>query len=179
MLEKVFELDVKATDRLRMDNTQAGAWKVVAFLAHSGDSWFWVAGLAVVWAFSRVFRPTAAFLILAIVLLAAAVMVIKLFVRRRRPEGKWGAIYRNADPHSFPSGHAARAAMLALFALELGSFGLGVFMVLWALSVGLSRVMTGMHYLSDIIAGILLGLGGGGLILLARPWMESLLPFLF
>jgi undecaprenyl-diphosphatase len=69
--------------------------------------------------------------------------------------------------------------MLALFALELGSFGLGVFMVLWALSVGLSRVMTGMHYLSDIIAGILLGLGGGGLILLARPWMESLLPFLF
>ncbi len=178
MLEKVFELDAKATDRLRMDTTQAGIWKLVTFLAHSGDSWFWIAGLLLAWAFHRVFRPTAAFLILAVVILAALVMSIKLFVRRRRPDGEWGAVYRNTDPHSFPSGHAARAAMLALFAVELGPLWLGLFMILWALSVSLSRVMTGMHYLSDIIAGILLGLAGGSLILYARPWMESLIPFL-
>lgn len=179
MLEKVFELDARATNRLRMDTTRAGPWKLVTFLAHSGDSWFWIAGLLFVWGFSRAFRPAAAFLILAIITLAAVVMGIKLFVRRRRPDGEWGAVYRNTDPHSFPSGHAARAAMLALFAFELGSLWLGLFMLLWALSVSLSRVMTGMHFLSDILAGILLGLASGSLILLARPWMESFLPFLF
>ncbi len=179
MLDKVFELDAKVTERLRMDSTKAGAWKLVAFLAHSGDSWFWVAGLILVWMFIRSYQRISAFLILAIVLLAAVVMVIKLFVRRRRPAGEWGAIYRNTDPHSFPSGHAARAAMLALFSAALGPLWLAALMVIWALSVSLSRVLTGMHYLLDILAGMLLGLASGGVILLLRPWLESLLPFLF
>lgn len=162
-----------------MDKTQARGWKLVVFLAHSGDSWFWLAGLLLVWIFRVAYYRTAAFLILAIILLAALVMVIKLVVRRRRPHGEWGAVYRNTDPHSFPSGHAARAAMLALFAVVLGPFWLALIMVVWALLVGLSRVMTGMHYLSDVVAGMLLGVASGGLILLARPWLEALLPFLF
>ena len=48
-----------------------------------------------------------------ILILAALVLAIKFLVRRQRPEGEWGAIYRNTDPHSFPSGHAARAVLLA------------------------------------------------------------------
>jgi undecaprenyl-diphosphatase len=50
----------------------------------------------------------------SIAALAVLVLVIKLGVRRRRPEGEWGAIYRSTEPHSIPSGHAARAALLAV-----------------------------------------------------------------
>ncbi len=38
--------------------------------------------------------------------LAVIVLAIKFSIRRRRPEGEWGAMYRKTDPHSFPSGHA-------------------------------------------------------------------------
>ncbi len=179
MLEKVFELDLKISDRIRMDTARAKLWKAVTFLAHSGDSWFWVAGLILVWFFSRSFHGISAFLILAIVLLAGIVMVIKLFVRRRRPPGEWGAVYRNTDPHSFPSGHAARACMLALFAVQLGPVWLAIIVVAWALLVSLSRVITGMHYFSDILAGIFLGITSGQIILLARPLMEAFMPYLF
>jgi membrane-associated phospholipid phosphatase len=179
MLEKVYDLDVKATNRLRMDTSRSGPWKLITFLAHSGDSWFWVAGLIIVWIFNRTYHKTSAFLIISIVILAAVVMGIKLFVRRKRPDGEWGTIYRNTDPHSFPSGHAARASMLGLFSIVLGPVWLAIFMVVWAILVCLSRVMTGMHYLSDILAGMLLGLFSGSLLLILRPFMEILLPFLF
>jgi len=179
MLEKVYELDLKISDRLRMDNAQAKLWKAVTVVAHSGDSWFWVAGLILVWFFSQTYHGISAFLILAIIVLAGIVMGIKLFVRRRRPPGDWGAAYRNTDPHSFPSGHAARACMLAWFAVQLGPIWLAVLMVAWALLVSLSRIITGMHYFSDILAGILLGITSGQIILIARPLMEAYLAFLF
>jgi undecaprenyl-diphosphatase len=51
--------------------------------------------------------------------LAAMVLGIKFLVRRKRPEGEWGQIYRNTDPHSFPSGHAARAFLIAVIASAL------------------------------------------------------------
>ena len=67
--------------------------------------------------------------------LAALVMGIKFLVRRRRPEGEWGGIYRKTDPHSFPSGHAARALLLAVIALALGPPWLG-----WLLPPGISSL---------------------------------------
>jgi membrane-associated phospholipid phosphatase len=94
-------------------------------------------------------------------LTAAIVFSIKFTVRRRRPEGEWGAIYRKTDPHSFPSGHATRAVMLATVALGLGPTWFGLIMLVWAPLVLLARVVMGVHYLSDVIAGALLGLGIG------------------
>ena len=85
-------------------------------------------------------------------------MVIKFTVRRRRPEGEWGQIYRSTDPHSFPSGHAARSTMLAVVAVGLGPLWLGLALLIWAPLVGLARIILGVHYPSDILAGMVLGL---------------------
>ena len=94
---------------------------------------------------------------LAVVVLAFFVLGIKFLVRRRRPEGEWGAIYRNTDPHSFPSGHAARAMLLTVMAVGLGPWWFAALLVAWVPFVSLSRVNTGLHYLSDVLAGALLG----------------------
>jgi len=102
-------------------------------------------------------------LLIAIAALAALVLAIKFLVRRRRPEGEWGAIYRSTDPHSFPSGHAARAFLIALLAAGLGPGWLALVLWLWAPLVALARVAMGVHYLSDIIAGVLIGLLAGGI----------------
>jgi undecaprenyl-diphosphatase len=89
--------------------------------------------------------------------LAALVMSIKFLVRRRRPEGEWGGIYRNTDPHSFPSGHAARAFLIAVVASGLGPIGVAVVLWIWAPLVALARVAMGVHYASDIVAGAVFG----------------------
>ena len=127
-------------------------------LAHSGDSWLWLLGLGVLWlAGNEYWKSRAVSLAIGITLAAVIVLTLKFLVRRKRPEGDWGGIYRSTDPHSFPSGHAARAVMLAVLALGLGPAWLAIVLVLWAPFVSLARVAMGLHYLSDVLAGIVLG----------------------
>jgi undecaprenyl-diphosphatase len=138
--------------------------------AHSGDSWFWLLGLALVWAFGGSFwRERAQAFVAAILVTAALVMLVKFTVRRRRPEGEWGGIYRKTDPHSFPSGHAARAALLAVMAAGLGPGWLGGLLLVWAPLVILARVAMGLHYISDVAAGAAFGLLMGVISLRVLP----------
>ena len=179
MFEKIDAIDIRFSKWVRMDHGESAWWKLVTFFAHSGDSWFWLAGLILAAVFWPDWRKLAFFLIAAILGLAAVVMLIKFTVRRSRPPGEWGAIYRNTDPHSFPSGHAARASMLAVIAVLIGPVWTAIAMVIWAVLVSLSRVMTGMHYLSDILAGILIGIAAGQFSVLIRPLLAVLLPAIF
>lgn len=105
-------------------------------------------------------------MILAILLTALVVFIVKFTVRRRRPEGEWGKFYRLTDPHSFPSGHAARAMMLATVALGQSPLWLGLVLLIWAPFVGLARVTMGVHYLLDVLVGMLIGLVLGVVVLL-------------
>ncbi|HBF40623.1 MAG TPA: hypothetical protein DDW19_02235, partial [Anaerolineaceae bacterium] len=115
----------------------------------------------------------------AIIILAVLVLAVKFRIGRKRPEGNWGAIYRNTDPHSFPSGHAARTAMLAFLAFALTPGWLGWVLAGWCLLVCLARVSLRVHYLSDVIAGILVGILAGWLVTLLQPFMVSFFPWLF
>ena len=105
-------------------------------------------------------------MVVGVALTAAVVFVIKLSVRRSRPQGEWGKIYRSTDPHSFPSGHAARAMMLAVVALGLGPTWPGLALLLWAPLVGMARVALGVHYPSDVAAGMVVGIIMGFVVLL-------------
>lgn len=137
-----------------------------AILAHSGDSWFWLLGLGLLWWLGDAgWSQRAVLMVAGILLTAAVVMVIKFTVRRSRPAGEWGRIYRSTDPHSFPSGHAARAVMLAVLGAALGPPWLGVVLLVWAPLVGLARVVLGVHYPSDVVAGMVLGALMGGVVL--------------
>jgi len=148
---------------------------LAVLLAHSGDSWFWLLGLVILyWFGSEAWKWRALVMFSAILVTAALVMAIKFTVRRRRPEGEWGQIYRKTDPHSFPSGHAARAAMLAVLALGLGPMWFSVLLLIWAPLVTLARVAMGLHYLSDVVAGALLGILIGLLTLILLPQIASL-----
>jgi undecaprenyl-diphosphatase len=118
-------------------------------------------------------------MLIGVVVLAFLVLAIKFTIRRKRPEGEWGAIYRNTDPHSFPSGHAARAFMLAVMALALGPAWFGGLVAVWAPLVSLARVSMGVHYLSDVVAGMLVGILAGLVMLWIAPWLMTLTPFLF
>ena len=163
-------LDERLSIRLRVAERPGLLRGLAILLAHSGDSWFWLLGLALVWWLGGDFwRVRAQAMAIGILLTAILVMVIKFTVRRRRPEGEWGKIYRNTDPHSFPSGHAARAVMLAVMALGLGPDWFAALLCAWAPLVVLARVAMGLHYLSDVVAGALFGLAMGAITLRLLP----------
>ena len=168
-LEELLALDVRLSKKIRVAERPGLLRTIAAFFAHSGDSWFWWAGLALLgWLGNPFWRVWGLTVLISIICLAVIVLAIKFTIRRRRPEGEWGAIYRRTDPHSFPSGHAARAIMIAVLAVGLGPGWLAIILVIWALLVVLARVAMGLHYVSDVLAGSLLGAISGGIALLIR-----------
>ena len=177
-LRSILEFDARLSDRLRVAE-QPGLLRTLAvFFAHSGDSWFWGLGLLLLWRLGDSFwKQWALVLFAGIAALAVIVMSIKFTVRRRRPEGEWGGIYRNTDPHSFPSGHAARAFLIAVLALGLGPAWLATLLCIWAPLVCLARVSMGVHYVSDVIAGAILGIIVGLVVTQFAPaflfWISS------
>jgi len=164
-IQRLLELDVQISQRLRVAERRGILRSLMALLAHSGDSWFWLLGLGLVWWLGGdEWQRRARAFVIGILGTALVVMLIKFTVRRKRPEGRWGSIYRNTDPHSFPSGHAARALMLAVMGLSLGPSWLGIVLMIWAPLVVIARAAMGVHYLSDVLAGAFLGLAMGALM---------------
>jgi undecaprenyl-diphosphatase len=135
---------------------------VFSVMAHSGDSVVVLPVLGLAW-WHEGFLAGGPFAAVAVAVLSAMGVAgaAKLVFRRARPEGSWGGVYRRFDPHSFPSGHAARTLALA-FAVIIGFGPLpGLVLVAWSLAVGLSRVALGVHWPSDIVAGWSIGLIAG------------------
>ena len=158
-MDSIIDLDARLSRQMRVAERPGALRAMAVVLAHSGDSWFWGIGLFILWIRGDSFwKQWAVLLFASIGFLAATVFAIKYSIRRKRPEGEWGQIYRYMDPHSFPSGHAARAFLIATIATGLGPAGLALALWIWAPLVALARVAMGVHYLSDIVAGAFLGI---------------------
>jgi undecaprenyl-diphosphatase len=155
----LLELDARFSSQLRVAEKPGILRNIAVVLAHSGDSWFWAAALILFWFFSNpAWKQWEVVEFFGMAGLAGVVLAIKFLVRRERPQGEWGSIYRNTDPHSFPSGHAARAFLIAVVGAALAPLWLVILLWVWAPLVSLARVAMGVHYLSDVIAGAVLGI---------------------
>ncbi|MFJ7899497.1 bifunctional phosphatase PAP2/diacylglycerol kinase family protein [Streptomyces sp. NPDC096198] len=103
----------------------------------------------------------------------------KRSVRRPRPAlDPVPAVRRlNRQPitTSFPSGHAASAAAFAA-GVALESRGLGAAVAPAAAAVALSRVYTGVHFPSDVLAGAALGVGAAYAVRGLVPTRETESP---
>lgn len=119
----------------------------------------------------------------AVVLLSqGAVHLVKRVVGRPRParaaahaqQGHGTLVARAAEPDafSFPSGHAAAAAAVAFGYATAWPAAAPALLVL-AVLVAWSRVVLGVHYLIDVVAGALVAAGAVGVVHLALP---GLLP---
>lgn len=87
------------------------------------------------------------------------VAVIKKLYPRSRPYLALDEIHVLANPlkdHSFPSGHTTAIFSVVLPVILYSPLTAG-FLLPVALLVGISRIFLGLHYPSDVLAGIILG----------------------
>ena len=61
------------------------------------------------------------------------------------------------DEFSFPSGHTGSATVLTLLVYYFFPISFFPIFLFWAILVGLSRIHLGVHYPSDILAGVIIG----------------------
>lgn len=101
---------------------------------------------------------------LALTLSHLVVQCVKRGISRERPSAT--PLIRCPDRFSFPSGHATAAlAVAASYAIAFP--GIAVALVAFALLVGWSRVVLGVHYPGDVAVGQLIALATvGGLAII-------------
>ncbi|MBI1896580.1 MAG: phosphatase PAP2 family protein [Acidobacteria bacterium] len=133
-------------------------WMIVA--TRGGDGWLWYTMGAIILIFGGEQRFRAAG---AAGLAALAGSILFLWVKkktcRRRPchiaPHAWSKLLP-PDQFSFPSGHTITAFSVAV-ALSLFYPSLMIGLLFCAFSIAISRILLGMHFLSDVVVGALIG----------------------
>ena len=96
-----------------------------------------------------------------------AYKVLKNSLKRRRPPQffpSFESVVEASDEFSFPSGHTCAAFLLWTICSAFFPI-LTIPLLLWAVLVGCSRVVLGVHFPADIVAGAVLGYSIGHLFL--------------
>lgn len=133
-------------------------WMIAS--TRAGDGWLWYALAVVFLAFGG--RNRFAAVGAATLAAAAGILVFQVLKRvtgRQRPcaiEPHCWATLLPPDHFSFPSGHTITAFAIAL-AVTAFYPSLAAAMLFCAVSIALSRIVLGMHFLSDVVAGALIG----------------------
>ena len=87
--------------------------------------------------------------------------LLRIFINRPRPYQKYPIKPlddKQRNDHSFPSIHTSLAISITLTVIGRGP-NMGLLLSALAITITISRLFTGEHYLTDIIASILIALG--------------------
>src|SRR5262245_65993661 len=134
------------------------------------DSWLWPAVVLLLFSGGAYGHRVLAGAAVAAGFANIALLVLKDRVRRPRPgvgdprdSPLLVRLYFPGDRYSFPSGHAVNAfAVGSLLALSFPWLAAGVLAL--AGSIAASRVLLGEHYLTDVVAGVVLGSAAGATV---------------
>jgi membrane-associated phospholipid phosphatase len=153
---------------MELINASAGIWQVL------------IGAVAVVGLF--IWERRAGWLMLIGSISSLLDNIIKLIISRQRPPADLIHILSPTTGFSFPSGHAVFFTWMAfMIAVSLAPKIRPVFRpVMWALVVVvivltcIARVWAGAHWPSDVIGGVLLGIGWSAFVLwLPERWLPS------
>ena len=131
-------------------------------LSRSGDGYMQLLTPAFVWFSGSILAPTYFVTLgLAMIIERAVYFVLKNTLKRLRPadfKSNFQSVITASDEFSFPSGHTSAAFCFSLITVTVlgGAF---ILLFLWAAVVGLSRLVLGVHFPGDILAGALVGSG--------------------
>ena len=133
--------------------------KFITNLGHGGMIWIL---LTLILLF---YKPTRKLGIFCIVALIGEYLfcdgLLKHLVRRVRPYDKFPSLQplvERQSGYSFPSGHSSCAFAVGWTIFRKGDKKIGIPVLILAITIALSRLYVAVHYPSDVLAGILLGI---------------------
>jgi undecaprenyl-diphosphatase len=155
------QLDLKALQYLHgLKIPRTLNWFLIVFV-RIGDGWLWAGIAAWLWVALSwgAFKETVLQCLLAVGISLLFYWPLKLWAKRVRPYNALNWVTRKVPPldkYSFPSGHTMNNLAVSLtLASLMPSFyapAIGIPLVL-----GVLRVVFGVHFLTDILAGAALG----------------------
>lgn len=102
---------------------------------------------------------------------------LKYSINRKRPFVQYpnDIIKRdNVGPYSFPSGHTSSAfAMATAVTLSTKKWYIAVPSYIYACGVGYSRMRLGVHFPSDVLGGMVVGIGSSLLVWQIDKWLQK------
>lgn len=162
MLNGLLNLDTTTFLWLSRLQQRSTAVHLNRWISRSGDGPLYVAiGLLVYLTQSIGYLDFLKVGLLAFLIELPCFMLLKALIRRDRPFVRMPeceSIIQPSDKFSMPSGHTAAAFLMA----GVISYFYIEYMLLvhiWACAIGTSRVVLGVHYPSDVLAGAMLGSG--------------------
>ena len=131
-------------------------------LSRSGDGYMQLLTPALVWFSGSVLAPSYFVTLgLAMIIERAVYVVLKNTLKRLRPadfKSNFQSVITASDKFSFPSGHTSAAFCFSLVPVTVLGGASAVFF-LWATIVGMSRLVLGVHFPGDVLAGAFVGSG--------------------
>lgn len=116
--------------------------------------------------------------------IAAVIVIAKAAVARQRPALPYAVM--PVDGFSFPSGHATGAAAVGLLAAWMVCRWVvrrwAARVAVWTTTIavialiGFSRCYLGVHFVTDVLAGWLLGAAWAGAVILLASWWSAAVP---
>lgn len=172
IVETVNEIDRQLLSWLYSGRTDGLLYDAMVVLSAVGGGWGLVA--LTPWLIAARTRRIAGGLLATLLSTTLVVFVIKLLVGRARPcacvPGVHALCFAAPTDPSFPSGHAAGSFAFAAFVITLVAgakmdslrrFGLVAAALAFAVGVAASRVVLGVHFPTDVLAGAVLGCAAG------------------
>ena len=161
MREYISAVDLRSYTLINQLQDRAVVLKFFSLLSRTGDGHLYALAIAALYLFGDRFEERIlAVAVLAFALELPAFFVLKNSIRRDRPcdvVGTSRKAVQPSDKFSMPSGHTSAAFLVATLVFIFAEPMAEVAFV-WASLVGMSRVVLGVHYPSDVAAGALLGI---------------------
>ncbi|KTF92183.1 hypothetical protein cypCar_00007422 [Cyprinus carpio] len=166
-MNSLLAIDICMSKRLGVCAHNTSSWgsvrSMVKLLALTGHGIPWIFGTIICLTRSNTLagQEVLVNLLLALLLDVMTVAGMQKLVKRKGPWEMAPSFldYLAMDIYSFPAAHASRAVMVSKFLLAhlVLAVPLRILLVLWAVLVGMSRVLLGRHHLTDVGCGFALG----------------------
>ena len=169
-----FEVSILLWIQENLRGVLDGFW---VFITHLGDGgYLWVASGVALLLFKKTRAVGISVLLALLINLCITNISLKNIIARPRPfhvNPELMTLIKHPSSFSFPSGHTSGSFTAALVLFHLMPKKIGVPAVVLATMIGFSRMYIGVHYPTDILGGILVGIMLMGITAFAA---ERILP---
>lgn len=154
-----FEISILLWIHENLRGFMDGFWIFITKLADKG--WFWIL-LAVILLLFKKTRSTGVTMLIALIINHVMTnMVLKDLFGRPRPymvSSEIVTLIKQLSSYSFPSGHTSASFSAALVMFRMMPKKVGIPALILAAMIGFSRMYVGVHYPTDVLGGIAVGI---------------------